>query len=140
MKEMTIQILRFVLGVFLGLAVISLIAESVEFELITLVNGGATSDMDVYFGIRNRLWFLILKFIYNGFAAFVGGWLAKTLASRWKVACVITLAVIQTVSFIWGMTLSEFAGTTPAWAWILLAIEMPILILLGGRLRARPLL
>ena len=135
MKATIINVLRFILGVILGLAVISIIAESVEFGLVTLVNGGITTDMDVYFDIRNQLWFLILKFIYNGMGAFVGGWLAKTIASLWKVACVITLAVIQTVSLIWGMTLSEFTGTTPAWAWILLIIEMPLLIYIGGTFR-----
>jgi hypothetical protein len=133
MKQTATHTLRFVLGLVIGLTVISLVAEGIEFGLVTLVNGGVTSDMDTYFGIRNQSWFLILKFIYNGFALYLGGWLAKTIASRGKFACAVTLAVVQTLSFVWGMTLSEFAGTTPPWAWVPLMIEIPLLILWGGR-------
>ncbi|HNB87224.1 MAG TPA: hypothetical protein PLL38_11320 [Anaerolineales bacterium] len=137
MKTTVIDILRFVLGLVLGLIIISLLSESIEFGLVTLINDGATYDMDAYFSIRNQIWFLIIKIIYNGIGAFIGGWLAKTIASRWKIACVITLAAIQTISFIWGMTLSEFAGTTPTWAWILLAIETSLLIYIGGIFRLK---
>ncbi|MCE7861058.1 MAG: hypothetical protein DYG86_14890 [Chloroflexi bacterium CFX2] len=126
------DILRFALGGFAGLLVISLIAEGIEFSLVTLVHREVTMDEQVYFGIRNQPWFLLLKFIYNGIALFVGGWLAARIVSRWKRACVLSLALAQTAAFIWGMTLSEYAGTTPVWAWILLAIEIPPAILLGG--------
>lgn len=132
MKQMIIHILRFISGVILGLAVISLIAEGIEFGLVTLVNGGITTDMDAYFGIRNQAWFLLLKFVYNGVGLYAGGWIAAKIASRWKLACTATLAVVQTVSFVWGMTLSEFAGTTPTWAWVPLMIETPLLIIWGG--------
>jgi hypothetical protein len=135
MKQTAIHVLRFTFGLILGLAVISLIAESIEFGLVTLVNGRVTSDMDIYFGIRNQPWFLIVKFIYNGIGLYAGGWLAKMIASRWKSARVVTLAIVQTVSFIWGMTMSEFAGTTPIWAWIPLTIEIPVMIFLGGGFR-----
>lgn len=114
------------------MVVISLIAEGIEFSLVTLVHREVTMDEQVYFGIRNQPWFLLLKFIYNGIALFVGGWLAARIVSRWKRACVLSLALAQTAAFIWGMTLSEYAGTMPVWAWILLAIEIPPAILLGG--------
>lgn len=126
------DILRFALGVFAGLLVISLIAEGIEFSLVTLVHRGVTMDEQVYFGIRNQPWFLLLKFIYNGIALYVGGWLAARIASRWNWNCALTLALIQTGAFIWGMTLSEYAGTTPAWAWVLLTIEIPPVTLWGG--------
>jgi hypothetical protein len=137
MKQDFLNILSFILGLILGLAVISLLAEGIEFGLVTLVNGGITSDQDVYFEIRNRPWFLFLKFIYNGLALYAGGWLAAKIALRWKLTCVVTLAIVQLVSFFWGMTLSEFAGTTPFWAWTLLSIEIPFLVFRGGRNAAR---
>jgi hypothetical protein len=124
---------RFLFGVFAGLMAISLIAESIEFGLVALVNGAATANQETYFGIRNRTWFLGLKFLYNGLGLYAGGWLAGRIASRWRLQCVIVLAVVQTLAFVWGMTLSEFAGTTPTWAWVLYAIEIPILIWWGGR-------
>jgi hypothetical protein len=61
--------LRSVLAVVVGLAVISLIAESVEFGLVTLVNRGVTTDQAVYFGVRNQPAFLAAKVVYNTAAA-----------------------------------------------------------------------
>lgn len=127
-----IHIARYILALVMGLAVISMIAEGIEFLLVVLANGSVPAP-ETYFEIRNRVWFLGLKFLYNGFALFVGGWLAARIASRWSFSCVIALALIQTLSLIWGMTFSEFARTTPFWAWIALTIEAPPCILIGGR-------
>jgi len=131
-KNLLFDGFRFILSVLAGLLAVSLLAETIEFGLVTLVNEGVTTDRDVYFGIRNQIWFLMLKFIYNGITLFAGGWISARIASRWKIGAAFTLAVLQTISFIWGMTASEFAGTTPAWSWILLAIEIPPLIIWGA--------
>ena len=71
-KEILIQTLRSVLGVFFGIMLISLIAEGIEFLLVALVHGSITTDQDVYFEIRNRPAMLAAKFIYNSVAALAG--------------------------------------------------------------------
>lgn len=75
-KEILIQTLRSVLGVFFGLMLISLIAEGIEFLLVALVRGSITTDQDVYFEIRNRPAMLTAKFIYNSVAGLAGGCIA----------------------------------------------------------------
>jgi hypothetical protein len=47
------QILRSILAVLAGLVLISVIVESLEFGLVTLVNGEVTTDPDSYLRVRN---------------------------------------------------------------------------------------
>lgn len=130
------KVLRSILGVLTGLIAISVIAEGIEFLLVTALHGRAVTDPDVYFEVRNRPLVLGLKLVYNTLAAGVGGYLAAWIAGHKHLAHGAALAGVQLVLFVWGMTASEYAGTTPAWAWITLCVTMSAAILLGARRRA----
>lgn len=129
-------ILRSLLAVFVGLMVISIIAEGIEFVLVTALHGGVATEPEVYWSVRNRPMILGLKLVYNTLAAAGGGYLAAWIAGRQALAHGMALAAIQLALFVWGMTASEFAGTTPTWAWSTLCVTMTAAILFGARLRA----
>lgn len=131
------KIVRSILGVVAGLIVISVIAEGIEWLLVSLLHGGAVTDPETYWSVRNRPLVLGLKLVYNTVAAGVGGYLAAWIAGGRQLAHGAALAIVQLALFVWGMTASEYAGTTPAWAWITLCLTMTAAILLGARLRAR---
>lgn len=136
-KEILIQTLRSVLGVFFGLMLISLIAEGIEFLLVALVHGSITTDQDVYFEIRNRPAMLAAKFIYNSVAGLAGGYLTGWIAGRAPIWHGVFLAAVQLAGFIYGMTASPYANTTPMWAWIGLAGTTTPIIVFGSWLRRR---
>ena len=136
-KDMLIQVLRSVLGVFISLMLISIIAEGIEFLLVALVHGSITTDQDAYFGIRNRPPLLAIKFVYNTFAGFAGGYVAAWIAGRAPVWHGLLLATVQLAGFIYGMTASPYASTTPMWAWIALAGTMTPAIVIGSWVRRR---
>ncbi len=133
--------LRGILSVAAGLVAISVIAEGVEILLVSALHGGLVSDETTYWSVRNRPAVLGLKLLYNTLAAAVGGYLCAWIAGHRQLAHAAVLAGIQLLLFIWGMTASEFAGTTPAWAWITLCVTMTAAILWGAmlwRARRRP--
>lgn len=129
-----IPIVRSVAGVLIGLILISLIAEPIEIFIVTRL-GGELGDTEGYFAVRNQTPVLIAKFCYNGLAAFAGGYGAAWIAGRRWVLHGGILAVLQTATFVWGMTASAFAGTTPVWAWVPLTFIMIGGILGGAALR-----
>jgi len=138
-KDILIQALRSALGVFLGLMLISFIAEGIEFLLVALVHGSTTTDQEIYFEIRNRPVLLGTKFIYNSIAGLAGGYITAWIAGRAPIWHGVFLAAVQLAGLIYGMTASPYAGTTPMWAWIGLAGTMTPIIVLGswlGRRRA----
>ena len=116
---------------------ISIIAEGIEFLLVALVHGSITTDQDVYFGIGNRPPLLALKFAYNTFAGSAGGYVAAWIAVRAPVWHGLFLATVQLSGFIYGMTASPYASTTPMWAWIGLAATMTPIIVIGSWVRQR---
>lgn len=129
--------IRSLLGVVAGILLISLIAESIEFGLVSFVHGSTVTDPEVYFGIRNRPGMLLAKLVYNNGAAVLGGHVAAWIAGRAHLAHGAVVAVLQVGFLVWGMTLSEFAGTTPAYAWVTLAVTMFVAILYGAWLRSK---
>ena len=136
-KDILVQALRSVFGVFIGLMLILIIAEGIEFLLVALVHGSITTDQDVYFGIRNRPPMLTIKFVYNTFAGFVGGYVAAWIAGRASVWHGLALATVQLAGLIYGMTVAPYASTTPMWAWITLAATMTPAIVVGSWVRRR---
>ena len=130
------QILRSMLAVFAGLVLISLIVEPLEFGLVTLVNGGVTTDPDIYFRVRNTPAFLATKVVYNTTAAIVGGLVAARLARRAPIAHGLALAVIQTVAFGWALVNPALRRSTPDWMWACL-IVVTFAGIMGGSLLQR---
>lgn len=131
------RMLRSVLAVLAGLVVISVLVESIEFALVALVNGGATTDPDTYFRIRNQPAFLAAKLVYNTAAAIVGGFLAAWLARRAAVAHGIVLAVVQTAAFGWALANPAIRRSTPDWMWACLIVLTFAGIVVGSLLQSR---
>jgi hypothetical protein len=111
-KDILVQALRSVLGVFLGLMLISLIAEGIEFLLVALVHGSVTTDQEVYFEVRNRSALLGIEFIYNSVAGLAGGYITAWIACRAPIWHGVFLAAVQLAGFLDGMTASPYASTT----------------------------
>jgi hypothetical protein len=128
------QVLRSIFAVFAGLVLISVIVESLEFGLVTLVNGEVTTDQDIYFRVRNTPAFLATKVVYNTVAAIVGGWVAARLARRAPMAHGLVLAVIQTVAFGWALVTPALRRSTPDWMWACLIVVTFAGIMTGSRL------
>lgn len=130
--------LRTIGGVLAGLFLITLIAEGIEFALVTALHGSVTTDPAVYFAIRNRPAVLAFKLVYNTVAAFAGGYACAWIAGRMRKLHGVLLAVVQTAGFIYGMSVSEYASTTPLWMWIALILVTIFGILAGaGRCEKR---
>lgn len=130
-----ISVAQSILAVFIGLMVISLVTEVIEFSVITALHGSVTTDSNIYFEIRNRLPVILLKFVYNGVAAFLGGYVTAWIADRRQIGHGIALASIQAISLIWGMSSSSFSHSTPPWVWMMLILLMPPAIVIGAKWR-----
>ena len=131
------RVVRSILGILVGLIILSLVAEGIEFLIVTALHGSITTDQGLYFAIRNRMGVLIAKLVYNSGAAFLAGYVAALIAGRAETVHGTVLAVIQLALFIWGMAFSEFAGTTPAWAWLALVPLMGLAIYVGAVVAGR---
>jgi hypothetical protein len=129
--------LRTLVGLLVGLFVISLAAETIEFIVVTAIHGSVTTDPEIYFGIRNRLPVLAAKFLYNGLAALPGGFVCAWVAGRAEVKHGLALALIQAAILAWAATASGPMQYTPLWVWIGLIVSMSPLIVVGSWLRAR---
>lgn len=130
-----ISIAQSILAVFIGIMVISLVIEVIEFGIITALHGSITTDSNIYFEIRNRLPVILFKFVYNGIAAFLGGYVTAWVANRQQVGHGIALALIQAISLVWGMSVSPFAQSTPPWVWMMLILLMSPAIIFGAKYR-----
>jgi len=129
--------LRTVGGVLAGLVLISMIAEGIEFVLVTALHGSVTMDPDTYFAIRNRPGVLAFKLVYNSVAALAGGFVCAWIAGRMEMLHGLLLAAVQTAGFIYGMTASPFAHTTPLWMWIVLTVLTAAAVFFGAHIRVR---
>jgi len=130
-----------ILAVVVGLAIITLLTEIIEMLVISVSSEKSltelASNQSEYFAIRNQPLNIGLKLFYNTLAAFVGGYICALIAKKQSMKHCIALAFIQTAGFIYGMTLSEYADTTPLWLWFSLLILTVAGILLGGNFRSK---
>jgi hypothetical protein len=132
-----VQLIRTILAVITGLIAITLIVEPIEFLLVTIVNGGMTTDPYEYFLIRNRGWFLALKVIYNTVAAAIAGYLTARIAGRAPMSHAGVVALLQTIAFGFAFAMPELRATTPDWMWVTLIIVTPIAVVAGAAKRPR---
>ena len=129
---MFICICRTIRAIILGLLVIPVFVESVEFALVTVANGRMTTDPELYFTIRNRSWILAMKVLYNAIGAVAGGYVAARMAGYAYRYHGIALASIQTLGFGWGLTQPEIRHTTPTWMWFVLIPLTAVGIIIGA--------
>ena len=125
------------LAVLVGIILISILVEGIEFALVTVVNGAPTTDPAVYYGIRNRAWFLLLKLLYNTASAFLGGYVGARIAGYHEWRHGVALASLQTLAFIWALSRPDMRRWTPTWVWVALIVVSILGILAGASLRAR---
>ena len=130
-------VLRSVVAVAVGLVLLSLVVESVEFGLVTIAHGATTTDPVTYFGVRNRGWFLAAKLAYNTAAAVLAGYVTARLARRAPAMHGLALALVQTAAFAWALANVEIRKWTPDWMWFALMVLTFAGILIGARLRLR---
>ena len=131
------HILRFLLGVIMGLFMITFITESIEFLTVKLISGqpfsDLTSNQEEYLAVRNQGGVLAFKMVYNFFASVCGGFVAAWVAKKYAFRAVLTLIIIQSVALIWAGFISEYASTGPMWMWLLLTLLTPVGVYLGYR-------
>ena len=131
-----LPLLRWSAAVFVGLVVLSFIAESIEVALVSYAHGAMPAQED-YFDVRNQPGILWSKFVYNTLAAVIAGFVTAWIAFRHEMETSLSLAVIQTAVFVWGMTASEFAGSLAAWVWIPVSVLMAVGIIVGAWLNRK---
>lgn len=132
-----LTILRSTLALIVGILVISLIVEALEFGLVTLINGERVTDPESYYAVRNRGWVLTLKLMYNTSAAFGAGYVTARIAGHSEVMHGLGLAIIQTLSFAWALTQPEMRQWTPMWMWAALIVLTFVGIVAGAVYRIR---
>lgn len=124
---------RPLLGLIVGLVAISVIAESIEYLSVTLLNGAVTTNQAVYFGIRNRPLFLLYKLAYNSFAAWSAGYLAAKTSGKYFFWIGSILALIQVIGIIYAMLTPELYSQAPSWMWYSLIATMTPFCILGAK-------
>lgn len=132
---------KLVFGIIIGLLVITIIAESIEFFIVKFVSQKTFAELSEnqseYFTIRNRTWILIFKIFYSLLAAIIGGYLSAWISSKMAKTAIYTLIIIQIVAIFWGGFFSEFSSTGPVWMWIYLSVILPVGIWIGYKLESK---
>ena len=131
------DLLRGIVGVLAGMAVISIVVETLEFTLVNALSGGAIADMAEYFAVRNRPGVLAAKVAYTTLAAVLGGYVTAKVAGAAEMKYASVAASLQTFALIYGMNASEYGPFTPTWTWIALIVLTGPAILLGAAVRAQ---
>jgi hypothetical protein len=129
------------LAILAGLFLITLLTEGIEMLVVVMSSdkplSELTQDPAEYFAVRNQPANIALKLVYNTIAAFIGGYVCAGIG-RWRpFTHTLVLAGIQTLGFVYGMTFSEYANTSPVWLWLTLMILTVVAILSAGYLRKK---
>jgi hypothetical protein len=129
--------IRVVLGIIIGLLVITIVAEVIEFTLVKSVSGTSfealQADEQEYFNVRNRTWILISKVFYSLIAGIFGGYITTWISKEKAKIAIYILLFFQIVFLIWAGFISELSETGPLWMWGYLLIIIPIGIWIGYR-------
>ena len=132
---------KLILGIIIGLLVITFVAEIIEFTIVKSISNKSFEELQVsqseYFNIRNRNDILISKILYSLFAGIVGGYLTTWISKKMSRVAILVLIVIQVISLIWGGFISDLSSTGPIWMWIYLIIIIPIGIWIGYKWKSK---
>ena len=129
--------LRSFIAVLGGVAVTSLVTETLEFTLVTAASGGTIADMAGYFQVRNRPAILAAKLVYNTLAGVLGGYMAAKVAGTREMLHGGVAALVQTAALVWGFMAGEFAAFTPVWMRAALVLLTGPAMVAGASVRAR---
>ena len=126
---------KLIIAVLVGLFVITMTTELIEFSIVKLVSGLSFEELQAnqieYFNVRNKTWILISKMFYALLSGFVGGYLCTWISQKIAKMAVILLIIIQEIALIWAGFISDLSATGPVWMWIYLLIFIPFGIWLG---------
>ena len=128
---------RSVIAVIGGVALISLVVESLEFTLVNAVADEEVLDLAGYFAVRNQPAVLGAKLVYNTLAALLGGYMTAKIAGTAEMTHGGVAALVQTAALVWGFTAGEYASFTPLWTRIALVLLMGPAMMAGAAIRAR---
>ncbi|MBM3818715.1 MAG: hypothetical protein FJW14_06820 [Acidimicrobiia bacterium] len=129
--------LRSALAVIAGVAVISLVVQSLEFTLVNAVADAPVRDMAGYFAVANRPSMLAAKLGYQTLAAILGGYLTAKIAESERLKHGALAAAVQTTALVWGFTAGEYAAFTPVWMRVALVVVTGPAMLAGAWVRAQ---
>ena len=130
------NVVRSILAVLVGLGVVSLVTEVLEFALVNAVAGARIADLGTYFAIRNEPGLLAAKLVYNTLAALLGGYVTARIAAGEEMPHATIGALVKTAALIWGFTVDEFATYTPVWMRVALVLSTGPAMLAGAWVRA----
>ena len=132
---------KLILGVIIGLLVITFVAEMIEFTIVKSVSKKSfeylQTNQNEYFDIRNRNWILIAKMFYSLIAGIIGGYLTTWISKKMSGIAILVLIIIQVISLIWGGFISNLSSTGPIWMWIYLVLIVPIGIWIGYKWKSK---
>jgi hypothetical protein len=132
------KVVRLILGVFVWLMSITLVAELIEFLTVKVFSGMSfselTTDEKGYFEVRNSIGILLFKILYSFLAGLTGGYLASRISIGNPKLAIYLLMGFQVLSLIWGGFFSELSQTGPTWMWIYLIIIVPAGIYFGHKI------
>jgi len=135
------RIVKLILGIFIGLIAITVVAEFIEFTTVKLVSAKPFSELtgnqEHYFSVRNTIWILIFKIFYSLLAGIVGGYFTTWISSEKSKIAIYVLIGIQLLSLIWGGFISEMSSTGPLWMWIYLIVLVPVGVWIGYKIRIK---
>ncbi len=120
------KIIRLIIGVFVAMAVLTIVVESLEFFIVKSSSGKTmeylSNNQIEYFNIRNQTWILVLKAVYTFLSALLAGWLGSKITKYLQKPYFITIVVLQGAAFLYAMLFSEFKDTLPIFYWLLLLV------------------
>lgn len=114
------RVLPSVLALFVGMAAMTLLTESIEYGLVALANGGIPDERGRYWEVRNGGLLLSAKMVYNALAAVVGGWLTARIVGWRPHLHGVALASVQTGAFVYVLLTPTLRETGPLWMWLTL--------------------
>lgn len=110
-------VLRLIIGVFIGLFAITLVAGSIEFVTVKIISGMKFSELTTnesgYFEVRNTTGVLFFKAIYSFLAGTIGGFLTSRISLEKPQLAIFLLIGIQVISLVWAGFFSELSQTGP---------------------------
>jgi hypothetical protein len=129
------DIIRSIIAVLAGVAVVSLLVEPLELTLVRAVADGPIANEAEYFAVRNRPLLLAVRVLLSGVAGLLGGYVAAKVAGAREMAHVKAAAVLQTLALLNGMFFGAYAAATPRWAWVAMIVVTAPAMLAGGSIR-----
>jgi hypothetical protein len=131
--------IKSILAIVTGMAVITGIAEGIEYLIISVIKGvkADAANPDAYFAARNETPILALKHVYNFLAGLAGGFVCAWIAGRKEQVHGWVLMLVQAVAIAYAMFTPELAKGAPIWAWITFGAATLIGIYTGAWLRVK---